>query len=260
MSKIDWNSITGKVSLAVKKHSLEILTGIGISGMITTTILAVRATPEALRRIEEKKKAEHHRKLTAMQTIQAAGRCYIPSAITGTLSVGCLIGASAVNGRRNAALATAYSLAETSLRDYRAKVVEAIGERKETGILEAVDRDRVEKNPPTANDIAYVEGSGQTLCYDTLTGRYFYSDVETLRNAANKLNRQMSTMSEPYISLNEFYMEVDAKGLSPVQIGDSLGWNVDKGMIELRFSSQLVDGRTPCLVVSYCVAPEYDYY
>ena len=67
----------------------------------------------------------------------------------------------------------------------------------------------------------------------------------------------MSTMSEPYISLNEFYMEI---GLPPVDIGDSLGWNVDRGMIELRFSSQLANGRVPCLVMSYAVVPEYDYY
>lgn len=257
MTKIDWRATSKKISLALKKHSPEILTGIGISGMVTTTILAVRATPEALRRIEEKKKAEHHRKLTPIQTVQAAGPCYIPSAITGTISVGCLIGASAVNGRRNAALATAYSLAESSLRDYRGKVIESIGERKETGILEAVDRERVEKNPPAARDIAYVEGTGQTLCYDAMFGRYFYSDVETLNRAVNKLNRQMSTMSEPYISLNEFYMEVN---LPTVEIGDSLGWNVEKGMIELRFSSQLAGGRTPCLVMSYAVAPEYDYF
>lgn len=257
MNKIDWKSLADRAALTLRKHSPEILTGIGISGMITTTILAVRATPEALHRIEERKKTEHHRKLTAMQTIQAAGRCYIPSAITGCISVGCLIGASAVNGRRNAALATAYSLAETSLRDYRAKVIETIGERKETGILESVDRERVEKNPPSTSDIAYVEGSGQTLCYDAMFGRYFYSDVETLKRAANKLNRQMSTMAEPYISLNEFYMEVD---LPTVEAGDLLGWNVDKGMIDLRFSSQLAGGRTPCLVMSYVLAPEYDYF
>lgn len=257
MTKIDFGGMADKGFAMLKKRSPEILTGIGISGMITTVVLAVRVTPEAMRRIEEKKRAEHHRKLTAMQTIQAAGRCYIPAVITGSVSVGCLIGASAVNGRRNAALATAYSLAETSLRDYRAKVIEAVGERKETGILEAVDRERVEKNPPTAGDIAYVEGSGKTLCYDAMFGRYFYSDIETLKHAANKLNRQMTTMSEPYISLNEFYMEVD---LPTVEIGDSLGWNVDKGMIELRFSSQLAGGRTPCLVMSYAVAPEYDYF
>ena len=259
MAKINWKGLGDNILKTLKRKSPEILTGIGIGGMVTTTVLAVKATPEALRRIEAKKKEEHHKKLTAIQTIQATWPCYIPAGVTGTVSVACLIGASVANGRRNAALATAASLAETSLREYRAKVIETIGEKKETAILDAIDRDRVEKNPPkpSTNELPVVEGpAGQTLCYDSMFGRYFYSDVETLKRAENKLNRQMATMSEPYISLNEFYMEI---GLPSVDIGEDLGWNVDDGMIELRFSSQLVNGRTPCLVVSHMIPPRYDY-
>lgn len=257
MIKINWNEILKSVGHAFRKRAPEILTGVGIGGMITTTVLAVRATPEALRRIDAEKRRLKREKLTVMETVRIAGTVYIPAAVTGAVSTACLVGASAVNGRRNAALATAYGLAESSLRDYRAKVVETIGERRETNVLEAVDRERLEKNPPSATEIALAEGCGKTLCYDAMFGRYFYSDMESLRRAENKLNRQMSTMSEPYISLNEFYMEI---GLPPVDIGDSLGWNVDRGMIELRFSSQLANGRVPCLVMSYAVVPEYDYY
>lgn len=259
MQKINWKGVGNNILRTLKRKSPEILTGIGIGGMVSTTVLAVKATPEAMRRIEARKKSEHHKKLTAIQTVQAAWKCYIPAGVTGTVSVACLIGASTLNGRRNAALATAASLAETSLREYRAKVVETLGEKKESAILDAIDRDRVESNPPPAstNELPVVEGPvGQTLCYDSMFGRYFYSDVETLKRAENKLNRQMATMSEPYISLNEFYMEI---GLPIVDIGECLGWNVDDGMIELRFSSQLVNGRTPCLVVSHLIPPKYDY-
>lgn len=254
--KINWNGMLKGICGALHKRAPEILMGIGIGGMITTTVLAVRATPEALRRIDAEKRRLNRDRLTVKETVCVAGRVYIPAAVTGTVSTACLIGASAVNGRRNAALATAYGLAESSLRDYRAKVVETIGEKREADVLEAVDRERVLRNPPP-DEIAFAEGNGKTLCYDAMFGRYFYSDVDALRRAENKLNRQMSTMSEPYISLNEFFMEI---GLSPVSIGDSLGWNVNKGMIELRFSSQLANGRTPCLVMSYAVAPEYDYF
>lgn len=259
MQKIDWKGVGNNILRTLKRESPEILTGVGIGGMVTTTVLAVKATPEAMRRIETRKKAEHHKKLTAVQTIQTAWKCYIPAGVTGTVSVVCLIGASTLKGRRNAALATAASLAETSLREYRAKVVETLGEKKESAILDSIDRDRVERNPPPAstNELPVVEGpAGQTLCYDSMFGRYFYSDVETLKRAENKLNRQMATMSEPYISLNEFYMEI---GLPTVDIGEDLGWNVDDGMIDLRFSSQLVNGRTPCLVVSHLIPPKYDY-
>lgn len=258
MQKIDWKGVANNIGRTLKRKSPEILTGVGIGGMITTTVLAVRATPEAMRRIEKKKKEEQHKKLTAVQTVQAAWKCYIPAGVTGGVSIACLIGASAVNGRRNAALATAYSLAESTLRDYRSKVVETIGEKKEEAILDAIDRDRVERLPaPAQSEVQTTEGAvAPVLCLDSMFGRYFYSDVETLKRAANKLNWQMNNMSEPYISLNEFYMEI---GLSTVDVGDELGWRSDKGLIELRFSSQLKDGRTPVLVVSHMNPPEYGY-
>lgn len=259
MQKIDWKDLAQSMGRTIKRKSPEILTGIGIGGMLTTTILAVRATPEALRRIEAKKRAEHHKKLTTMQTVQVAWKCYIPAGITATVSTACLIGASAVNGRRNAALATACTLAENSLREYRTKVVETIGERKENAIRDAIDRDQVERNPPPSDTsgIPITEGAvTPVLCLDAMFGRYFYSDVETLKRAANKLNWQMNNGCEPYISLNEFYMEI---GLTTVDVGEDLGWRSDKGLIDLRFSSQLLNGRTPCLVVSHNNPPEYGY-
>ncbi len=255
MFNIDWSDISNRAVHMFKKHGPEILTGIGISGMLTTVVLAVSETPEALRRIEKKKRDENHKQLTTIQTIQAAGTCYIPAIVTGAMSTACLIGASSINGRRNAALATAYSLSETALQEYKHKVVETIGEKKESAIRDSIDKDHIERNPPS-QEILLAEGSGKTLCYDALCGRYFYSDMESLRHSANKLNRQMTTGSETYISLNEFYMEI---GLSVVEIGDELGWNVGRGLIELYFSSQLAHGTTPCLVMTFQTMPEYKF-
>ena len=55
MPKQSLASIAKSVRTAMKKHSPEILTGIGIAGMITTTVMAVKATPKALILLEEKK-------------------------------------------------------------------------------------------------------------------------------------------------------------------------------------------------------------
>jgi hypothetical protein len=259
MKKFNFRQMIENGGRVLRQNSPDILMGLGISGMILTTILAVKATPEALRRIEKKKQDEHHKKLTAKQTVEAAWKCYIPATATGLVSTACLIGASTMKDRRNAALATAYSLAETSLREYRNKVVETVGEKKESAIRDAIDRDRVAQNPPRPNETEapIVEGdTKRTLCYDSLFGRYFYSDIDTIKRAVNKLNRQMTTMTEPYISLNEFYMEI---GLPPVDVGSELGWNVDKGMIELRYSSQLVNEKEPCLVITHLIPPIYDF-
>lgn len=45
----------------MKKHSPEILTGIGIAGMIATTVSAVRATPKALQLIDAREIKENRR-------------------------------------------------------------------------------------------------------------------------------------------------------------------------------------------------------
>lgn len=252
MSKPNILSIIKSARAAMKKHSPEILTGIGIAGMITTTILAVRATPKALILIGDKKEELGTDELTKMETVKAAWPCYIPSALIGTASVLCLIGASSTNLRRNTALATAYTLSETTLKEYQEKVVEAIGEKKEQSIREQVAKEKMIKNP--VREVILTERGGNTICYDCISGRYFKSDIDTITKIVNKLNRQMR--DEMDISLNEFYYEL---GLDGVKIGDDLGWNIDNGYIDIDFSSHLDANGTPCLVLNYQVAPVYDY-
>lgn len=253
MKKPNISKMIFTVKSAARKHSPEILTGIGIAGMITATVMAVKATPKALILIEEKKNEESTNSLTTVDTVKAAWTCYIPAAVTGTVSIACLIGASSVNARRNAALATAYTLSESALKEYQEKVIETIGEKKEQTIRDAVAKERIEKTPVTSKEVIITE-KGNTLCFDYVSGRYFKSDIETIKKSINILNRRMR--DEMYISLNDFYYEV---GLSPIGIGNELGWNIDKGYIEPDFSSQLADDGTPCLVVSYFVEPRYDF-
>lgn len=241
------------LQIAVKKHSPEILTGIGIAGMITTTVMAVRATPKALILIDKKKDEVGADELTTKEVIKTAWICYIPTAVTGTVSIFCLIGANSVNMRRRAALATAYTLSESALKEYQEKVVEAIGEKKELSIKDAVAKEKIEKNPVSNHEVIITE-KGNTLCYDAVSGRYFRSDIDKLKKAENELNRRMR--DEMYISLNEFYYEI---GLTGISIGDEIGWNIDKGYIDLSFSSQLAEDGTPCLVIGYRIEPRYDF-
>lgn len=239
---------------AMSKHSPEILTGIGIAGMITTTVLAVKATPKALDLIEDQKEYLEVEELTPVETVKTCWKCYIPAAVTGTLSIACLIGASSVNVKRNAALATAYKLSETALTEYKAKVVETIGEKKEQAVRDAIAKDKVDNNPVSNNNIIMVGKDDDTLFYETFSSRYFYSDVEKIRKAVNDLNFQM--FSENYISLNDFYHAI---GLENTRLGDDIGWNINKGKIDIYFSAQKSDDEKPCLVIDFVTAPTYDY-
>lgn len=253
MNKGTLSKVAKDVRITLRKHTPEILTGIGIAGMVTTTVLAVRATPKALILLEEKKEELDVDKLTTVETVQTAWKCYIPSVLICSASIACLIGASSVNLRRNAALATAYALSESTLKDYQKKVVEEIGEKKEKKVREAATKEELDRNPVSKNDII-ITGDGDSLCYDIMCKRYFNSNIEKLRKVENDLNFRLR--NENYVSLNEFYSEI---GLDDVGAGYELGWNVDRGAIELEFSSHLADNGKPCLVVGFSNAPRYGY-
>lgn len=253
MKKFDLAKLGKTAYEKAAKHSPEILVGVGLVGMFTTVVMAVKATPKALTLMEEKKKEQHVEKLTAAETVKTTWKCYIPAAVTGALSTACIIGASYVDAKRNAALATAYTSSVMALKEYQEKVIENVGEKKEQAIRDAIAKDKVE-NDPVSNHEVIITGKGDTLCYDAHGGRYFKSDIEKIRRAINELNRRM--ICEQYISLNEFYYEL---GLKSTKGGDTLGWNLDGGLIEVHFSSQLSEDGDPCLVIDYSVAPRYGF-
>lgn len=254
MTKPNASTFFKDVKMAMTKHSPEILTGLGIAGMIATTVMAVRATPKALELIESKKEELNihpSEKLHPVDVVKTTWKCYVPAAVTGVTSVACLIGASSVNARRNAALATAYNLSATALADYKEKVLETVGEKKEQIIRNKVAEDNINKEPVNQSAII-VSGNGNTRCFDTITKQRFISDIEAIKRVVNELNRRMVN-GEDYISLNDFYSEI---GIDPVSIGDDLGWNVTRGLIEVTFSAQLDTDGVPCIVLDYAVAPK----
>jgi hypothetical protein len=273
MNKTNVTAFFKSVQKVVVKHSPEILTGIGIAGLLTTTVLAVKATPKALKRIEEEKKRQNDilfeeakakgetncaqiTTLKPLDVVKVTWQYYIPAAVTGLGSVACIVGASSVNAKRNAALATAYALSETALKEYQDKVVETIGEKKEQVIREQIDKDHIDRNPVSKLDVIDTR-KGNTLCYDYYSGRYFYSDIEEVKKAVNLVNS--SLLRDDYVSLNELY---DDLGLPRNGIGDSVGWNVirlGRELVTARISSQVTDDGRPAIVVSCEPSPNHTY-
>lgn len=273
MNKQNVTKFFKMVKTTINRRSPEILTGIGVAGMITTTVLAVKATPKALKKIEEKKLEVYDEldpldvpsqalpedvKLKPIEVVKVTWKCYIPAVVTGAASIACIVGASKVNLKRNAALATAYNLSQTALTEYKEKVVETIGDKKEQKIRESIAQDKIDKNPPSeeVNKSLVILGNGDFPVKDTLSGRYFISNENKLDAIENKINSKL--LSYDYVSLNEIYDELE---LEPTSLGDQLGWNRYRDG-EFRFNkyntSKLPDGR-PCLVLDYHVGPRYEY-
>lgn len=255
MAKPNVAKLIQNVKLSVAKHSPEILTGIGIAGMITTTILAVKATPKALQLIEAKKQEEAVDKLTPVETVKTTWKCYIPAATTGVASIACLIGANSVNAKRNAALATAYKLSETAFSEYREKVIETAGAKKEKQVRDKVAQQKLDDQPITKTEVIVTE-KGNTRILEPLSMRYFKSDRELVKKAENILNKRMLHDMFGYVSVNDLYDEI---GLDHTELGDSMGWNVNQ-LIDLDFSPGIADDGEPCLVLDYSNArPQYNF-
>lgn len=233
--------LLSKAVNALKKNSPEILTAIGVSGVITTAYLTAKATMEAERRL-----ASDAPITSAKDRAQRTWKYYIPPAISGAVTIGCIICANRGGSKRAAAAATAYSLAERAFNEYKEKVVEQFGENKEQKLRDDLAQDQVNKNPPpeSSNQVVVV-GPGQVLCREAYTGRYFKSDMETLRRVTNEINSK--AIQELYVSLSEFYYLI---GLEMTSQSDYFGWSFEKVM-ELRYSSCLTPSGEPCLSFEY---------
>ena len=260
LPKLNLSKVAKNMQHTLGKYSPQILTGIGVAGMITTVVLAVKATPKALELIEDKKEELDTDKLTVVDTIKVAWKPYIPAVATGVLSTVCIIGGNAVGTRRTAALAAAYKISETALKEYKDAIVETVGEEKAKEVKEKVIQNKLDKNPVVEKQII-VTNKGTFLCYDSLSGRYFQSDIEAIRKAQNDINDYL--FSEDYASLNMFY---DFLGLEHTRLGAELGWKIDSGTLQIEFDSTLASDKsqgiapgTPCLVLDYNVAPKYEF-
>jgi hypothetical protein len=222
----------------VKSNSPEILTALGVSGVLTTAYLAGKASYKVAQKLESAP-ADLPFKEKALRV----WKLYIPTGISGTVTIGCIVASSRATGRRTTAAVTAYSLTERAFSEYRENVVKEIGKGKEQRIRDGIAQEHVSLNPPTQEVI--VLGNGHVLCCELYTHRYFRSDMETIRKAQNDLNARI--VSAFYVTLDEFY---DLIGLPHTSASNNLGWDSDK-LMELEFSTVVSESGEPCLAFDY---------
>lgn len=237
------------------KNAPSILTGLSVVGVISTTVLGVRATPKAVYILDElldKKLDENmneYAEFTPKEIFLSCWKLYIPTAISGALTIASIIAANKINLNRTAVLSVLYAGSESFIKEYQEEVIKSLGAKKEEAVRDEIARKRIEKNPPNDKEVI-ITGHGETLVYDSLSGRYFKSDIEKIRKIQNDFNRDI--INDGYKTLNEFYDEL---GLDHIRLGDAMGWNTDYGLMDIRFSSMLAQGSTPCLVLDYRIGP-----
>lgn len=238
-----------QAKLVLEKNAPAILTGMASAGVVATGIFSVKAGMEAQKSISDREAADS----PVADKIKMTWKLYLPPAAVGISTIGCILALHSTHTNRYAAAISAYSVVDKALTEYREEVQSLYGEAKAKKVDEAVGERHISENPIETTQVL-VTGLGEHLCYDSLSGRYFKSDIEAVRKAQNDVNSQI--LNEQYASLNDFYRCV---GLPTTGHGDEVGWNASK-LLEVVFSSHLAENGEPCLAIDYIVAPTPKYY
>jgi hypothetical protein len=219
----------------IKSNSSTLLSvGAGV-GVITTAYLSARAGYQT---------AEVLSSTDPYENLQEKGKrvwkLYIPPAASAAVTIVCVAGGKRVDAKKTIAAQTAMAVAQQGYSEYRQKVIEEFGDKKDQVIRSAIAEEKVNANPPPA----LIAGSGTVLCCELFTGRYFNSDHDALTKAVNELNSKL--LKSDYVTMDEFYYII---GLETTTVSGQCGWESGR-LMELEFSSVLRDGK-PCLAFDY---------
>lgn len=237
------------------KHSMDILYGCCIAGMVGGTVLAVQATPKAL---VAKQAAEQEKgsKLTVCETIKTCYKYYIPTAGVIAASTTGLVAIAVKKNEEISKLALASIAAEKAITEYKDKVVEVIGEKKAKEIDTKVAEEKVAAKPIPA---AIITDGSQTVIFDEWSGRYVNATIDQVRNGfANAFINMMryGPDEDYYITVNDVYSAI---GIPSIPAGDHMGWNAaDDIAAEFfmpEFHSVLKDERIPVVSFTFNVPP-----
>lgn len=230
--------IAAKLRRGTKENS-PLLLAVGASvGVVATAYLTAKAAVKAhtLILLEEPELTE----LETREKIALTWKFYIPSALVGATTIAAIVGVKHTAATKTLAAQTALAVTQKAYENYRGKVIEEFGEKKDQALQAKVAEDRVNANPPST----IIAGSGTALCCELHTGRYFNSDMQTLHRIVNEINAKM--LRHDYATLDDFYYEL---GLEMTKTSGQTGWTSDK-LLELEFSAVLHNGN-PCLAFDY---------
>lgn len=246
-----FNQLIRRGERLVINNSPAIMTAIGIAGTLTTAYLTGKASFRAALFIEDNMsdyEGLDDSRAVLVAKVRDTWKLYVPALSVAAITCTAIVLSNRVSTRRATAVATAYALSEKAHEEYRTRVVEKLGEKKEKEVRTEMAQSRVERAGPTM----IVATGTQVMCHDTFSNQFFLSDMETLRGAVNSINAQV--LHSDYATVNDFYDFVNADGLEHTAISGDMGWNTDK-MLEVDFNTVLHDDRTPCLSIDFLSVP-----
>ena len=250
-----------RVGFQIKKHSPEILLVTGITGVVTSAVMACKATTKVDAIVEETKKSidmihegmeagnicdveyteEDGKKDLAIVYIQTGAKfakLYGPSVLLGLTSIGCILASNNIIHKRNVALSAAYTAIDRSFKGYRSRVIERFGESmdrelryniKTQEVKETVVDEETGKKKTVKSTVSVVDPntySDYARFFDEYCAGWT-KDAEYnlmfLRQQQNYANELLK--SRGHLFLNEVY---DMLGIDRTKAGNIVGWIYDE--------------------------------
>ena len=275
--KINGNFLKGfltKTGQVISKNSPIIAASLGVIGLGCAVYSAIKATPKAMKMVEEAQEtkdkeaaakafSEHTEvpdsALTKKEKLVIYGKCYWKTAALTAVTAACTIGAVLLANRQTKAMTLLYGTAATTLEQYKNAAKEVVGEKKERQIHDKAVTDKVRSEDLDDDDCIIDTGYGKHLCVDAITGRGFYSDIETIRRTINDLNAQL--LASGQLTLNDYFYALGLKEIK-YDYATQLGWRYDSPygygrQIEATYTSDLTPKGKPYLVVEVKTAPKF---
>ena len=225
-----------------KAQSPAILFGAGVVGVVSTVVMASKATlkledilDDTNEKLEMVKTLNHEnyseqdrtkdKVVVYTQTVLNIGKLYMPAVGLGILSIACLTGSHHILTKRNAALSAAYAGLEKTLRQYRERVSDEIGPEREARIwqptekVEVIDEDGKKSKIELPTERG---GSPYKVLFDEVNKHWQRADeynhifIQAQQNYANDLLR-----TKGHVFLNDVH---DMLGLPRTKAGQIVGW------------------------------------
>lgn len=229
------------------KNGQTVLTVIGIGCSIAATVLSVRAGSKIEKELDETKPTETKDKAKVY-----VKHLWLPAA----LEAGGVIATLGSNHIRNQQLATALltaSTATTALSETNKKVREKFGNKESENIKKEVSTEKVRKDLSQQAPDGLAQNAkkpGDILCYESITGQYFWSNATKIKEAEVSCLYEMMDGSE--LSVTDWLAELGLDKFMPGSLLEHMYWDQNDHQFAVIIGTCIgPDEQTPCLLVQY---------
>lgn len=249
--------VLNKTNIKIQKHSPEILLFLGITGVITSTVIACKRTLKVNDILEEKKnnielvnkhlndetRKDYTEKdskkdlaIINIQTGMKIVKLYSPAVLLGTASILSILQGHNILKKRNIAIAAAYATIDNSFKKYRSNVVERFGKNIDNELRYNIKAKEIEEETTDEKGKKKIEKKEITVIENNQVSDYarFFDECSTnwekdaeynlmfLRRQQEYANELLK--SRGHLFLNEVY---DMLGIQRSKAGQVVGWIYD---------------------------------